>query len=90
VWSAFVGYLPKLFAIGAIVLVTWYLLKLIRLFFVGIARGTIQFSGFYADWAIPTYKIVRALVLIFALIAVWPYLPGSDSDAFKGVGVFVE
>lgn len=89
VWGAFVGFVPNLFTIGAIAVVTWYLLKLIRLVFVGLARGTIHFPNFYPEWAIPTYKIVRTLVLLFAFIAIWPYLPGSDSDAFKGVGVLV-
>lgn len=89
VWASFISYLPEFFALGAIVVVTWYLLKLIRPIFLGIARGSITLSGFYPDWAMPTYKIVRALIMVFALIAAWPYLPGSDSEAFKGVGVFV-
>ncbi|HEX6070145.1 MAG TPA: mechanosensitive ion channel domain-containing protein, partial [Longimicrobiaceae bacterium] len=89
IWKGLLGYLPSVFALGAIALTTYYLLRLIRAVFVGIARGTISFSGFYPDWAIPTYKLVRTLVLIFATIASWPYLPGSDSAAFQGVGLFV-
>jgi small-conductance mechanosensitive channel len=89
VWAGFLSYLPNFFAIGAIVIVTWYLLKLIRPVFLGIARGTITFSGFYPDWAMPTYQIVRTLITIFAFIAIWPYLPGSGSAAFQGVGVFL-
>lgn len=88
-WAAFVGFIPNFFTIGAIILIAWYLLRLIRLFFLGIARGTISFQGFYPEWAIPTYKLVRVLVLVFAFIAIWPSIPGSDSDAFRGVGVFI-
>ena len=39
------------------------------------------------DW--PTYRLVRVLVLAFALILAYPYIPGSDSDAFKGVTIFL-
>ncbi len=89
VWNAFIAYLPSLFTIAAISVVTWYLLRLIRLFFTGIERGNISFRGFFPEWARPTYQLVRTLVLIFAFIMAWPYLPGSDSDAFKGVGVML-
>jgi small-conductance mechanosensitive channel len=87
VWFGFLSFLPNLFTIGAIIVVTWYLLKLIRLFFIGVARGTITFSGFFPDWAMPTYQIVRVVVMLFALIAIWPYIPGSQTAAFQGIGV---
>lgn len=89
VWGAFTGYVPNLFTIGAIAVFTYFLLRAIRLVFDGIERGNVSIAGFYAEWANPTYKLVRALVLVFALIMMWPYLPGSDSPAFKGVGVIL-
>lgn len=89
VGRAFVGYVPNIFFIAVIVLVTRYLLKFIRLFFDGIERGTLQFPNFYADWAEPTYKIVRFLVLAVALVVIFPYLPGAGSEAFAGVSVFL-
>jgi small-conductance mechanosensitive channel len=58
------------------------------LFFDGIGRGRIHFEGFDADWALPTYKIVRMAVIGFALVVAYPYIPGSDSEAFKGVSLF--
>jgi small-conductance mechanosensitive channel len=89
IWNATLEYVPNLFIIGAIAIVTWYLLKLIHVFFAAIERGALVFTGFYAEWAIPTYKLVRALVMIFAFVMMWPYLPGSDSPAFQGVGVIL-
>jgi small-conductance mechanosensitive channel len=86
---AFVGYIPNLFYTAVIVVVVRYVLKFVRLFFDGIARGKLRFAGFHEEWAEPTYKIVRFLVLAFALILIFPYLPGSKSDAFKGVSVFI-
>ncbi len=88
VGAAVLGYIPNVFYIAVIVAVTYYLLRFIRLFFDGLSKGTLQFRGFRDEWADPTYKIVRLLVLAFALVVVFPYLPGSGSDAFKGVSVF--
>lgn len=83
------AYLPKLFFLVIIILVTRYLLKLISLAFSGIREGTLRFEKFHPEWADPTYKLVRILVLAFALVIAFPYLPGSQSDAFKGVSLFV-
>lgn len=51
--------------------------------------GGITFPGFYHEWADPTYRIVRFLVIAFAAIAIFPYIPGSTSAAFQGVSVFL-
>jgi small-conductance mechanosensitive channel len=88
-WTGFVAYLPDLFAIAVVVVVVRYLLKFIRLFFLGLERGAITFPGFYRDWGEPTYKIVRFLVIVFAAVMVYPYLPGSDTAAFKGISIFL-
>ena len=64
-------------------------LRLIRLFFDAVSRGAVKFGGFDAEWALPTYKIVRLLVVAFGLIVAYPYIPGSQSEAFKGVSLFL-
>lgn len=86
---AFLSYLPNIFFIAVIVFVTRYVLKFIQWLFKEIGKGTITITGFYKDWAEPTYKIVRFLVTSFALIVIFPYLPGSGSPAFQGVSVFL-
>jgi len=87
--SAFAAALPDMIAIAVIVFVTRYIVKLIRMIFISIERGALSFSGFHREWAIPTYKIVRFLVLVFAAVAIFPYIPGSQSEAFKGISVFL-
>lgn len=82
-------YIPKLFFVIAIFLITRYLLKLIRFFFVEVGRGNLRFEGFYKEWADPTYKLVRVIVVAFAFVMAFPYLPGSHSPAFQGVSVFL-
>ncbi len=86
---SFITYLPNVFFIAVIVFVTRFLLKFVHLFFTELRRGTIALPGFYAEWAEPTYKIARFLILAFAAIVIFPYLPGSDSPAFQGVSVFL-
>jgi len=36
----------------------------------------------------PTYKIGRLLILAFAAVVMFPYMPGHDSPAFKGISIF--
>ena len=85
VWSQ----VPNLFFVAIIGAITWYVLKLMRLFFAGIEEGTVEFKGFDREWAQPTYKICRLLVLAFAAVVAFPYIPGSNTPAFKGVSIFL-
>jgi small-conductance mechanosensitive channel len=89
VGAGFLDYLPKIFFIAVIFLVTRYLLKLILLVFRAVGTGVLTFEGFHRDWAEPTYNIIRFLVIAFAAVVMFPYLPGAGSDAFKGVSLFV-
>jgi small-conductance mechanosensitive channel len=84
-----VSYLPKLFFLLIIFLITYYALKFIKFFFKALEKGTISFPGFYQEWAGPTYKIACFLAYAFAAVVAFPYLPGSDSPAFRGVSIFL-
>lgn len=85
----FVGFLPSLFAIIVIIVIFKYALKIIKFFFDEIKKENIKIDGFYSDWAMPTFNIIRFLMMAFMLVIIFPYLPGSDSPIFKGVSVFV-
>jgi small-conductance mechanosensitive channel len=86
---AVISYLPNLFKILIIYLVFKYLLRAVRYFFYEIEKGNIQPGGFHADWAIPTFNILRFILYAFMLVLVFPFLPGSGSPAFQGVSVFL-
>jgi small-conductance mechanosensitive channel len=88
-WKSFFNYLPNLLNLIVIILFTYYGLKLIRFVFNEIEKGTITFSGFHAEWAGPTYQVVRFFVIALALVVAFPYLPGSSSPAFQGVSLFI-
>lgn len=87
--QAFAVYIPNVVAIAVIILVTRYIIKLISFLFTGIRSGAITFAGFHREWAKPTYAIVRFLVIVFAAIACFPYIPGSQSEGFRGISVFL-
>ncbi|QOJ30035.1 MAG: mechanosensitive ion channel family protein [Ignavibacteriales bacterium] len=89
VWASFTGFLPNLFYIIVIAGAYYYLNRFIGFLFHEIEKGTINFSGFYNEWAKPTYKVVRFLIIVLAVISIFPYLPGSDSPIFQGISVFV-
>jgi len=85
----FVGFLPSLFTIIVIVIIFKYSIKVIKFFFDEIKSENIKIDGFYSDWALPTFNVIRLLMYAFMLVIIFPYLPGSDSPIFKGVSVFV-
>jgi len=87
--SAVLDAVPNLIFIAILVLLTRYLLKLVRLFFDGVAGGTIALAKFDRDWAWPTYRIVRFAAVAFAVVVAYPYIPGSTSPAFQGVSIFI-
>ena len=87
--KALVDYTPNLILLAFICFVTWYLIKVNEYFFGELRDQKLSIRGFYPDWADPTAKLVRFLILAAAVIVAFPYLPGSDSPAFKGISVFV-
>ncbi len=85
----FLAAIPNIVFLVVLWFVVRYVLRVIRAFFTGVASGRIKLERFQADWAPPTYRIVRILVIAFAIVVAYPYIPGSDSAAFKGVSVFL-
>lgn len=89
VLSSIGQYLPNAFIIAIIIFITYYLIGLIKPFFTAIERENLVIPGFYTDWAKPTYNILLVIIIAIAAIVAFPYLPGFDSPAFRGVSVFL-
>lgn len=90
--SIFIGiwnYLPNLFSILAIYFVMKYFIKFVKYIFTEIDSEKLKVSGFHADWAMPTFSIVKFLLYAFMFVLIFPFLPASDSNIFKGVSVFI-
>jgi small-conductance mechanosensitive channel len=86
--GALVAALPDLIFLVVVYFLTRWVLRLLRLFFDAMGRGEVTFSGFEREWADPTYKLVRVAVAALALVIAYPYIPGSSSEAFKGISLF--
>ena len=87
--NGIISYLPSLFFLLMLYFVTRYLLKMMYSFFDAVNRQNLRFATFDAEWAWPTYRIIRVIVVIFAIVIAYPYIPGSDSAAFKGISLFL-
>lgn len=88
-WEGFLAYLPNIFALGIILFITYYLIKLMRNLFTSIGNGNITIQGFYQEWAEPTFKLSVFLIVILAAVIAFPYLPGFGSPAFQGISLFL-
>ncbi len=88
-WASFVSKLPDLIFLAILVWVVRIILRMIRRFFEAVEQGRIQLPNFDQEWAAPTYKLVRPMVIAFAIVVGYPYIPGSGSEAFKGVSLFL-
>jgi small-conductance mechanosensitive channel len=81
--------IPDFIMLAIVIVITRYLLKIVRLVFENIELGTIEIKGFEPDWIWPTYRIAKTVMVIFAVIVAYPYIPGSDTAAFKGITIFL-
>jgi small-conductance mechanosensitive channel len=81
--------IPNLIFLAIAWFITRVVLHAIKIFFVRVEARTISIAGFDPEWSMPTYNLVRIAVVAFAIIVCYPYVPGSDSEAFKGISIFI-
>jgi len=86
---AVLNYIPSFIFITLLIVITRYVLGIFRSFLNSIESGIIVLQGFEPEWAQPTFKLVRYFVIALSLVFAYPYIPGSGSDAFKGVSLSV-
>jgi small-conductance mechanosensitive channel len=81
--------IPALFTVVLIFIVARFFIRLLQLFFKAIELGNVQVEWLHPETAQPTRRLFTALLWVFAAVMAYPYLPGSDTDAFKGASVFI-
>ncbi len=84
-----IDYIPELITIIVIVTITRYFVRFLKFLADEIADEKLRLPGFFPDWAKPSFNILRFIIYAFMFVAIFPYLPGSDSNVFKGVSVFL-
>ncbi len=80
---------PALAFLAVLFFITRYVLKTLRFFFEQVSAGKVTVSGLDAEVAPITYRIVKLLILAFVAVIAYPYIPGSQSSAFKGISIFL-
>lgn len=88
-WDKFIAYLPSLFTVTIILVITYYILRFLKLIFTELGKGTISFPGFYPEWAEPTYRLLSLLIIGLVGVIIFPYLPGFGSASFQGISIFL-
>jgi small-conductance mechanosensitive channel len=81
--------IPGLFTVTLIVLIARVVARLVRAWFDAVERGRVKARLIHPETAQPTRRLLTALVWLFAVVMAYPYLPGSQSEAFKGMSVFL-
>lgn len=89
IFIGIVDYIPKLFTIIVIWYAVKYLVRLVLYLAREVEAGRLKINGFYPDWAMPTFHIIRFLPYAFMIAMIYPYLPGASSGVFQGISVFV-
>ncbi|MBT6842751.1 MAG: hypothetical protein HOA17_03010 [Candidatus Melainabacteria bacterium] len=77
-FNSLISFVPNLLSIIFIIALTFYVLKLGKFLTRSLYFRQIIFPGFKQEWIMPTYDIIRFFIIAFAVIMVFPYLPGSD------------
>jgi len=83
-----VSAVPGLFAVLVIFWITRVVSAAVGRFFDGVERGYISVPWLAPDSARASRRIIVVAIWMFSLTVAYPYIPGSGSEAFKGISVF--
>lgn len=89
IFHSAIDYIPNLFVIIVIWYAVKYLIRFVRYLASEVQSERLKIHGFYPDWAMPTFHIIRFLLYAFMIAMIYPYLPGSGNGVFQGISVFV-
>lgn len=81
--------LPDLVIVAVILVLARGVIAVMAPFFNRVEQGGAAFGGLDADTARPTRRLFNIAVWLFAVAMAYPYIPGSQSEAFKGISVLV-
>jgi small-conductance mechanosensitive channel len=80
---------PDLLVVAVIFVIAKSVNGMLRTFFDGVQSARINVGWLDADSARPTRRLATVAVWIFAVVMAYPYIPGSDTEAFKGLSVLI-
>jgi len=86
---AVIDSIPNLLMVVLIFFAARYSIMFLDTVMSRVERGQIQLSFIESEGVLPTRKVLAILIWIFAFALAYPFIPGSSTDAFKGVSVIV-
>jgi small-conductance mechanosensitive channel len=89
VGRAIINYLPNLVYLIIIFIAARYALKLLKMIMAAVGRRDVTLPNFDPEWAEPTYKLARVILILFTIMVSYSYLPGAQSEFFQGFSIFV-
>ena len=87
--QAFSRAIPDLISVVAILALSVLLMRASNAWFRAVELGNLRLSWFYPEWARPTARLVGIGILLLGVVLAYPYIPGANSKAFQGAGLFV-
>lgn len=87
VFKASVSAIPGLMLVVVIFVLGRFISGIIRSFFTRFESGQVESIWLDQATAVPTRKLSIAFVWLVALAMAYPYLPGAQTEAFKGMSV---
>jgi small-conductance mechanosensitive channel len=87
--SAVLDALPGLFFVGVIIFIARFIARAGEMFFDRVRDDGMTIGWLDRDTAPPTRMVFTLVVWLFAIAMAYPYLPGSNSQAFQGLSVLV-
>ena len=81
--------IPELLTALLIFYLAYLVTQALGRFFDRVQSGGVRLQWLDADVVVPTQRISKVVVWLFALAMAYPYLPGSQTEAFKGLSVLV-
>jgi small-conductance mechanosensitive channel len=81
--------MPSIFVAIVIFVIAWVADRTQKRFFGRVEAGAIAFGSIDSDTAPATRRLATIAIWLFASAMAYPYIPGSDTDAFKGLSVLL-
>ncbi|MEJ2691382.1 MAG: mechanosensitive ion channel family protein, partial [Deltaproteobacteria bacterium] len=81
--------MPDLLKVALILFITRLVSRLAGALFSSAESGALKATWLEPETARATRRIITVLIWTFGLVLAYPFIPGSQTTAFKGVSVFV-
>ena len=86
---AIAGAIPGLTVAALIFLLARMATQVSSAFLERVSQGETHLGWLDADTAMPTRRLFNVVIWLFALAMAYPYLPGAQTEAFKGLSVIL-